>query len=275
MIKLCRIASDKLTNIRAAVSGHIQARHQRLHARVVLATAALVAVLVAPAIAAPTTTQLPTGGQVVAGQAGVTQSGATMTVNQTSQRAAINWQTFDVGSEAQVNFVQPDSNSAILNRVTGPDPSQIFGRINANGQVFLINPSGVYFSPGSSVNVGSFTATTHDIDDNDFMDGNLTFTRNGATGSIVNDGTIVVDLKGYVALLAPEVRNNGVILAQMGTVAMAAGEAYELQFDQNNRLINIRVEPATVDHSLCPCCQPVEGQCGQQWWRTGGKRNGR
>ena len=141
-----------------------------------------------------------------------------MTINQSTNRAAINWNTFNVGSGATVNFVQPSTSSVTLNRVSDPNPSQIFGHINANGSVFLLNGSGAYFAPGSSVNVGAFLTTTHSISDADFMAGNNRFTRNGATGAIINEGDINAALGGYVALLAPEVRNHGVIVAQLGTV---------------------------------------------------------
>ena len=196
--------------------------------------------------AAPAVNEVPTGGQVTAGQASIHQSGSTLNINQTSNRAAVNWHTFNVGSGATVNIDQPNSSSVILNRVMSNDPSQIFGRINANGQVFLTNPSGVYFARGSSVNVGGIVATTHSITDADFMAGINKFDRNGATGSIINEGDITTAINGYVALMAPEVRNNGVIIAQLGTVALAAGEVYELQFDSNNILANIRVEPSAI-----------------------------
>jgi len=194
----------------------------------------------------PAPNQLPTGGQVSAGAASISQSGNTMNITQSSQRAAINWSSFNIGSGATVNFLQPNSSAVALNRIQGNSASQIFGHLNANGQVFITNPNGVYFAPGASVDVGSFLATTHTITDADFMAGNNTFTRNGATGSVVNDGTITAGLGGYIALLAPEVRNNGVVVAQMGTVALAAGEAYQLQFGSNNALSNIIVTPATI-----------------------------
>lgn len=196
--------------------------------------------------AAPAANQLPTGGQVSAGVARIGQSGSTMTVTQSSQRASINWQTFNVGSNATVNFIQPSSSSVMLNRILDSNPSQIFGTINANGQVFFTNPSGMYFAPGASVDVGGLVATTHSISDADFMAANYNFIRNGATGRIVNDGYLTANLGGYIALLAPEVRNNGVIVAQMGTVALAAGEAYSLQFNGNNALTNIVVSPAAI-----------------------------
>jgi len=180
--------------------------------------------------ATPNSTQLPTGGSVAAGTAtvGSNTSSASMTISQSSQRAVVDWTRFDVGSAAQVNFVQPSASSVTLNRVLGSDPSQIFGRINANGQVFLTNPSGVYFAPGSSVDVGGLVATTHSISNDAFMAGSNSFSRNGSTGTVQNDGTLTAALGGYIAMLAPTVRNQGVVVAKLGTVAMAAGETFNL-----------------------------------------------
>ena len=190
--------------------------------------------------------QLPTGAQVSAGSATVSQSGSVLTLKQTTPKAAVNWQTFNVGAQAQVDIVQPSSSSVLLNRVLDSNPSQIFGKINANGQVFLENPNGVYFAPSASVDTGSFLATTSNISDADFMAGNYRFDRNGATGTIVNQGKITSTLGGYIALLAPEVRNAGVVVARGGTIVLAAGETYQLQFESNNTLTNILVSPSTV-----------------------------
>ncbi|OYO29344.1 filamentous hemagglutinin N-terminal domain-containing protein, partial [Janthinobacterium sp. PC23-8] len=194
----------------------------------------------------PGANQLPTGGQVVGGAATITQSGSQMTINQASQRGAIDWQTFNLGSQAQVNFQQPNSGSVTLNRVQDSQASQIFGRITANGQVFLSNPNGVYFSPTSSVNVGGLVATTHAIGTAEFMAGSNTFERNGATGSVINDGSLNASLGGYIALLAPQVRNNGIVIAQAGTVAMAAGEQISLQFADSRTLAGVLVSPSTI-----------------------------
>ena len=205
---------------------------------------ALMAVGIAHA-APPANTQLPTNGNVVAGQVDISQNNAVMTVTQGSNRAVVDWGSFNIGSSAAVNFVQPSASSAILNRVMDANPSQILGRINANGQVFLTNASGIYFGTSANINVGALTATTHSIGNDDFMASRLTFQRNGSTSSVVNEGQIIAGLGGYIALLAPEVRNTGVVVAQMGTVALTAGETFELQFD-GSRLANVRVEPATV-----------------------------
>jgi filamentous hemagglutinin family protein len=198
---------------------------------------------------APASDALPAGSRVIAGDAAIEQVGATLSIHQSSDRAAIDWTSFDVGSRATVQFLQPSASSVALNRVTDGNASQIFGRITANGQVFLSNPNGVYFAPGASVNVGGLVATTHGISVEDFMAGRAKFERNGATGSVINEGELTAALGGYVALLAPEVRNHGLVLANLGTVALAAGETFELQFDSNNTLANLRVEPSTI-HAL-------------------------
>ena len=254
MNKIHRVIWNEITCTFVAVAEITKARGKRASSRVG-GTAAASFGLRALALALfcvglghaapPAPTQLPTGAQVVAGQAAISQNNAIMNINQASNRAAIDWQTFNIGQQAQVNFLQPSASSAILNRVLDANPSQIFGNITSNGQVFLTNPSGVYFSPTSSANVGALTATTHSIGNADFMAGKLRFTRDGATGAVINEGKLSADLNGYIALLAPEVRNLGVFIAQMGTVALAAGEVFELQFD-GNRLSNIRVEASTI-----------------------------
>lgn len=169
-------------------------------------------------------TQLPVGGQVTAGSAKIVQTHSVLAITQNTDRAAINWQSFDVGSQGKVNIAQPSSSSVLLNRIMGNSASQIFGQINANGQVILSNPAGMYFSPTAAVDVGSFTATTHGISDADFMAGAMKFTRQGTTGKIVNEGRISSAMSGYVALLAPEVRNSGLVMAKLGTAALASGD---------------------------------------------------
>ena len=251
MNKSYRLIYNEITNTWVAVAETAKARGKRAAGVVLLAAAsAVLGIVPVTGYAAPPNppapTQLPTGGKVVAGQAGIVQNASTLNINQSSNRAAIDWTTFNVGAQAQVNFNQPGANSVTLNRVLDANPSQIFGKITAPGQVYLTNPGGVYFAPGASVDVGGLVATTHRISVDDFMAGKTTFDRNGATGSVINEGQLKAALGGYIALLAPEVRNSGVIVANLGSVALAAGEVFELQFDGNNTLANIRVTPATI-----------------------------
>jgi filamentous hemagglutinin family protein len=204
---------------------------------------------VAPPVAvAPPVNELPTGGNVVAGVAvvrPVDPGTAVLNIDQSSQRAIIDWNTFNVGSQAEVNFNQPGRDSATLNRVLDSDPSRIFGTINATGQVFLTNPNGVHFGESATVDVGGLAATTHSIDNADFMAGSIQLERNGATGSVVNEGQLRAALGGYIALLAPEVRNHGVIVARLGTVALAAGEVFTLNF-ADHQLASISVDRSTI-----------------------------
>ena len=191
--------------------------------------------------AQPAPEQLPTGGQVAAGQAAITQIDSQMIINQASQSAIVNWQSFNVGSGAGVTFNQPDASSVALNRVTGQGPSEIYGSLKANGQVFLVNPNGVLFAPGAQVDVGGLVASTLDINDQDFLDGNYRFNRNGAIGSVINAGDLSAE---YVSLLAPEVINEGVISASM--VALAGGESVKLNIS-GNQLLDITVDQASID----------------------------
>lgn len=192
----------------------------------------------------PAPNQLPIGGVVTSGQATISSGSNTAVINQTTGKAAINWNSFSVGSNATVKFNQPDASSVTLNRVQSANPSQIYGNIQANGQIYLVNPSGIYFAPGANVNVGGIVATTQQMSDADFMSGKSTFSGSG--GTVVNDGTIMAGLGGYIALLAPEVRNNGVLIARQGTVALAAGDSVTLNFGIGSRLDSVTVTPSQL-----------------------------
>ncbi len=186
----------------------------------------------------------PSGGAVAAGAASIATNGVKTTVTQASDKAAINWQRFGIGAGETVQFAQPSASSVILNRVLGPDPSAIFGTLSSNGKVFLLNPNGVLFAPGSAVNVGGLLASTLALTDTHFMAGQYALT-NAGTGAVVNLGTINAD-GGYVALVGRDVRNEGVISARLGTVALAAGNAVTMNV-MGDRLLNVRVDEGAVN----------------------------
>jgi len=187
----------------------------------------------------------PTGGAVSAGNASIAGGPGSMTVTQGSQNAAINWQSFSVGAGESVRFVQPNSSSVVLNRVLGPDPSSIFGSLSANGKVFLVNPNGILFGRGASVNVGGLVASTLAITDSDFMAGRYRFANPG-TGTVLNQGSITAAEGGYVALLGANVSNQGTIVAKLGTVALAAGSAITLDV-VGDGLLNVVVNEGAVN----------------------------
>jgi filamentous hemagglutinin family protein len=194
------------------------------------------ALLVSSAWAAPAPNALPTGGQVVQGAASISQSNAQMDINQASQRAVINWQTFDVGADAKVHIIQPNQAAVLLNRVVTNKPSEIYGKIDANGQVILVNNNGIIFGKDGSASASSFTATTLDINDQDFMDGKDRYSSNGTQGEIVNHGTIEAKNGGYVALLGAKVTNDGKIITHNGTVALGAADSIAIPMTSSGKI---------------------------------------
>src|SRR3954462_7127259 len=192
-----------------------------------IAFAVASAFLSAGVLADTAATALPTGGQVTSGSATLTYTPNKLQVDQGSNKAILQWDGFSIGSNAWVNFSQPSASAVALNRVTGTNPSEIFGRLTSNGQVFLTNPNGVLFAPGASVDVGGLFATTLSIADKDFLAGRYNFYNAGGAGSVINQGNIVT-ANGYPALPAPQVRNAGIIVARAGTVALAAGDRVSL-----------------------------------------------
>jgi filamentous hemagglutinin family protein len=186
----------------------------------------------------------PTGGVVAAGAATISTGATSTTINQSTQNAVINWQSFNIAAGQSVQFVQPNSNSVALNRVLGADPSNILGSLSANGKVFLVNPNGILFGRGASVNVGGLLASTLDISNSDFMAGNYKFSGNG-TGAVLNQGNINAD-GGYVALLGANVSNEGVISAQLGSVVLAAGSVMTMDV-AGDGLLNIAVNEGAVN----------------------------
>ena len=188
---------------------------------------------------------LPTGAEISAGGGVIGHAGNTLTIQQTSPRLAINWQSFGIGTGESVVFRQPDAGAIALNRVLGQDPSAILGRLSANGQVFVLNPNGVLFGPGAQVDVGGIVASTLGLSDADFLAGRYTFANGGSAGSVVNRGTIRAADGGYVALIAPQVTNEGAIAARLGTVALGAGDQITLQL-AGNALVGFSVDQAAV-----------------------------
>ncbi|WP_211473880.1 YDG domain-containing protein [Collimonas humicola] len=187
----------------------------------------------------------PTGGQVVAGSGSIRQSGATTTISQTSQNATLNWSGFNIAPQETVNFVQPSVSAIAVNRIFDANGTQILGHLNANGQVFLINPNGILFGSGAQVNVGGLVASTLDLRDASLNGNARTFSGNGP-GSVVNQGSITAANGGYVALLGNHVSNQGTISAQQGAVALGAGNAVTLTFSGNS-LLQLQVDQSVLN----------------------------
>ncbi|MDB5379551.1 MAG: hypothetical protein JWR00_3997, partial [Rubritepida sp.] len=189
-----------------------------------LAGTALIFPVVAQAQPAPNAR--PQGGAVVAGSATIGGDAGRTVINQSTDRAAIDWQSFDIGRNQAVQFQQPGSTSVTLNRVISSNPSQIAGQITANGQVAIVNQSGVIFYQGSTVNAAGLVVSTANITNEAFMrGGRMNFDQPGRPDArIENNGTITVREAGLAALVAPQVANHGVIRARMGRVVLAGAE---------------------------------------------------
>ena len=197
----------------------------------------------------------PTGGAVVAGSATIAQPSAAVTdIYQQSNRAIIDWKSFNIAPGETTQFIQPSSSAFVLNRVTGGDPSQIAGSLIANGSVALINGSGIFFLKGSEVDVNTLVATPSDISNANFMAGKLIFNipPTNPTATVVNEGNISLADRGLGALVAPGVANSGVIDAKLGTVVLAGAKTFTVDL-YGDGLINFDVTgkvaevPATID----------------------------
>ncbi|MDC0626460.1 YDG domain-containing protein, partial [Methylophilaceae bacterium] len=191
--------------------------------------------------------ELPQGADVVSGDITINSNDNVMNIDQDSQQGIIDWQTFNVGSDATVNFNQPNSSASTLNRVVTDNATQIYGNINANGQVLLVNSSGVYISENGRVETGGIVATTQEIENQEYLDNpdRIILRETDQSGSIENHGTVIAN-EAYVAMLAPEVQNEGLITANMGEVVLASGREIILSFN-DGQITDVITTPSLLN----------------------------
>ena len=188
------------------------------------------------------------GGQIVSGTGQIGSANAqALTVTQSSPKMIVDWASFNVGAGSTVTFVQPGSSSVALNRVTGPDTSTIQGSIRANGQVFLVNPNGVYFAPGSQISVGALVASTLKISNEDFNSGRYRFEGN-STAQLINEGSITATgdgtNSGAAYFIAARVINRGSIDAPHGKVGLASGRKVMLDIGAP---VPLQIDESAID----------------------------
>ena len=164
----------------------------------------------------------PSGGVVAAGTASITAGGSTLTVNQATAAAIINWQQFSINGGELTKFIVPSSSAATLNRVLGGNPSAIYGTLQSNGSVLLINPNGIVVGPSGRIDTAGFIGSTLDVSDAEFLKGGDLHFVGGKSGTIDNEG-IIHAASGDVYLIANQVTNGGKLTAPHGTVGLAAG----------------------------------------------------
>lgn len=183
----------------------------------------------------------PVNPTVVSGAATFATAGNILNITN-SHNAIINWGSFSIGVNELTRFIQPSALSAVLNRVTGQDPSAILGALQSNGRVFLLNPNGIVFGAGSQINVAGLVASTLNLSNDDFLNNRMRFTDGAGAGSVVNQGSIT---GGSVYLVGKAVSNQGLITSPNGEVVLAAGNSVELV---NPGTPNLRVEVVAPDN---------------------------
>ncbi len=190
---------------------------------------------------------LPSGQQVVNGNATFNTRGNSLTVTN-SPNTIINWQNFSILGNEAVLFSQQSSNSSVLNRIIGQNPSSILGLLQSNGRVFLINPNGIFFGKGAQVNVNGLIASTLGISNQDFLAGKYNFAAGATAGPIQNQGAITTPGGGAVYLISPNIENSGIITSPNGQVLLAAGHSVQL-VDSSNPDIAVVVS-ADADNAV-------------------------
>jgi filamentous hemagglutinin family protein len=200
--------------------------------------------------------------------------GNSLRITQHSDRSVLNWQSFNVGKDHAVRFVQPSASSTALNRIDQGDPSQIFGKVTANGQIYLINQNGFVFGRGSSINANSLVVSSLDITDETFnrgftkvvdQDGRESLIGSGeifqkdAAGHLltdangnplkvkiaIEDGASIQAAKtGRLIFAAPSIENRGELSAPEGQIIMAAAgdKVYLQEAGADSKLRGLLVE---------------------------------
>ncbi len=207
----------------------------------------LVGAILSPhSMAAPALNTVPSGGQVTTGLGVIQQTGSILTIQQQSAKLITQWDSFDIGANATVNFLQPSSSAQALNRVLSANPSQIFGKLNANGQVFLVNPSGVVFGESAVVNSSGLVAAGMRLSDEAFLQGQLAFEGDGY---VQNDGRLTANNGGYIVMVGGSVANTGTITATGGSVALLAGDAARIELTQGG-LVGVEVSADVINGQI-------------------------
>ncbi|HHF3759800.1 TPA: filamentous hemagglutinin N-terminal domain-containing protein [Haemophilus influenzae] len=198
------------------------------------------------------TQDLPQNPQIITGDATFSTTGNKMTIDQKKTTTQIDWKSFDIGKNKEVEFKQPDENSVAYNRVTGGNASQIQGKLTANGKVYLANPNGVIITKEAEINVAGLLATTKDLEKisengNQFIlkakDGQVL--KEGKVlnqGKVLNEGKITA--QDFVVLNGDQVINKGEISSNNGKVHLSSG--YNFTFTLSDSGISVALEDNTV-----------------------------
>jgi filamentous hemagglutinin family protein len=200
-------------------------------------------VLLAAVLAVNAAYANPQGGTVTSGSATITNGSNSTVINQSSQQAIINWNSFNINNGQTTQFIQPNASAIALNRINPTQgASQILGSLTSNGQIILVNAAGIHFGSGAMVSVGGLIASTSDISDANFLAGNYVFDQASSykNATILNQGKIIAANYGLVALIGSNVTNNGLIQAELGSIVLGSGNTFTLDFN-GDQLVNFTV----------------------------------
>ncbi len=193
--------------------------------------------------------ELPSGNATIAGDITITSNDQSMTIQQQSDQAIIEWNSFNIGENNTVTFNQPSSSSSTLNRVISGNPTTLAGSLNANGKVYVVNENGVYFTPTSTINAHSFAASTLALSNDNFLNNIFSFSSSNQSSlqSIINKGSITTLDGGFTALLGGAINNEGTINANLGKLGLGAGKEITLDLSGDKFLqVAVPIELATT-----------------------------
>ncbi|MEN9897663.1 MAG: hypothetical protein RLZZ66_1312 [Pseudomonadota bacterium] len=195
----------------------------------------------------PLATETPKDGVIIDGAGSIHYSNDnTLTIKQNSPSMVSEWKSFNIGENSTVNIEQPQANSKLLNRINDANPTEIHGKLNSNGQVYLLNQQGIIFSKTAKVDVGGIVASSQDLTNENFKaDKNEFANKTGTLSEINNEGSINAK-DGMVALIAPRVSNSGNIISKNGDVALVSGDKVNIDF-RGDGLISVNVDKSTLN----------------------------
>ena len=193
--------------------------------------------------------ELPSGNSTITGDISISSYTQTMTIDQQSNHAIIEWNSFNIGENNTVTFQQPSSSSSALNRVVSGNPTTLAGVLNANGKVLVVNENGVYFTPTATINAHSFAASTLALSNDNFLNNIFSFTSSNQSSlqSVINKGLITTLDGGFTALLGGAINNEGTINANLGKIGLGAGKEITLDLSGDKFLqVAVPIELATT-----------------------------
>ena len=190
---------------------------------------------------------LPQDYQVLEGNADITVSGSTMTINADSN-TIVNFNSFDIASNESVLIFLPNATDSFLSNVIGGNMSNIWGNLECNGLFLLVNPAGIFIGPNAGINAANLVLSTRQISSENFLNQNYLFEKldqDQIDRLIENQGSITIEDGGFGVLIAGSIENSGSIIVSAGTIALASGDAVQLDISGDG-LVSVAVDSQTA-----------------------------